>query len=215
MGEIRSKEAISLYEAMRVGAMANVVAGTIHADSPYGIFDRVVNDLGVPTTSFKATDIAVTVTKVRSPSGLNELRRVVDISEVRKHWTHDPLKEQGFFRLMEYDAKKDTLVPTNQLLEGESEVIKDIASRVKDWVGNWDRIWENIILRARTKKLLVDYSEKINNNDILESDFTVVANDQFHRIMDDVKKEIGYPEPKEVLRDYELWLKSKVKTMKK
>ncbi|MFW5852616.1 MAG: ATPase, T2SS/T4P/T4SS family, partial [Nanoarchaeota archaeon] len=51
VGEVRSTEAKALYEAMRVGAAANVVAGTIHGDSPYGIFDRVVNDIGVPKTS--------------------------------------------------------------------------------------------------------------------------------------------------------------------
>ena len=72
------------------------------------------------------------------------MRRIVDISEVRKHWTKDPLEEKGFFKLMEYDTKKDMLVPTPQLMEGESEVIKDIASRVRDWVGHWDRVWENI-----------------------------------------------------------------------
>src|SRR3989338_317549 len=61
VGEIRSKEALALYEAMRIGALANVVAGTIHGDSPYGVFDRVVNDLQVPRTSFKATDIIIVV----------------------------------------------------------------------------------------------------------------------------------------------------------
>src|SRR3989338_8593492 len=57
IGEIRSLEAKVLWEAMRIGALSSVVAGTIHADSAYGVFDRVVNDLGVPPTSFKATDI--------------------------------------------------------------------------------------------------------------------------------------------------------------
>ena len=37
VGEIRSTEALALYEAMRVGALANVVAGTIHGASPYGV----------------------------------------------------------------------------------------------------------------------------------------------------------------------------------
>ena len=59
IGEVRSKEAKVLYEAMRVGAAGNVVLGTIHADSAYAVWDRVVNDLGVPTTSFKATDLVV------------------------------------------------------------------------------------------------------------------------------------------------------------
>ncbi|MEM3141546.1 MAG: ATPase, T2SS/T4P/T4SS family, partial [Candidatus Pacearchaeota archaeon] len=37
IGEVRSVEAQALYEAMRVGALANVVAGTIHGASPYGV----------------------------------------------------------------------------------------------------------------------------------------------------------------------------------
>ena len=41
IGEIRSKEALALYEAMRIGALANVVAGTIHGDSPYGVYHKV------------------------------------------------------------------------------------------------------------------------------------------------------------------------------
>src|SRR3989338_4191753 len=66
VGEVRSNEAIALYEAMRVGASANVVAGTIHADSPYGVYDRVVNDIGVPKTSFKATDLIVIAAPIAS-----------------------------------------------------------------------------------------------------------------------------------------------------
>ncbi|MEK6875763.1 MAG: ATPase, T2SS/T4P/T4SS family, partial [Nanoarchaeota archaeon] len=37
VGEVRSEEAKALYEAMRVGALANVVAGTIHGASPYAV----------------------------------------------------------------------------------------------------------------------------------------------------------------------------------
>ena len=46
VGEVRSVEAKVLYEAMRIGAAGNVVMGTIHADSAYAVWDRVVNDLG-------------------------------------------------------------------------------------------------------------------------------------------------------------------------
>ena len=69
VGEVRSTEAKALYDAMRVGALANIVAGTIHGDSPYGVFDRVVNDLGVPRTSFKATDIIIVANPVKSADG--------------------------------------------------------------------------------------------------------------------------------------------------
>jgi len=70
VGEIRSGEAKALYEAMRVGALANVVAGTIHGASPYGVFDRVVNDLNVPATSFKATDLIVVANPIKMCSGV-------------------------------------------------------------------------------------------------------------------------------------------------
>ena len=99
IGEVRSKEAKVLYEAMRIGALANVVAGTIHGASPYSIFDRVVNDLGVPRTSFKATDVIVVANPVRSADGLHRWRRVTQITEVRKHWEQDPLTENGFVDL--------------------------------------------------------------------------------------------------------------------
>ncbi|EHK00808.1 hypothetical protein HRED_11025, partial [Candidatus Haloredivivus sp. G17] len=87
IGEVRSDEAQALYEAMRVGAVANFVGGTIHGEDAYSVFDRVVNDLGVPTTSFKATDIVVSVNKIKSPDGMEEYRRVTGVTEVRKEWT--------------------------------------------------------------------------------------------------------------------------------
>ncbi|MCX6814434.1 MAG: ATPase, T2SS/T4P/T4SS family [Candidatus Aenigmarchaeota archaeon] len=40
VGEVRSTEAKALYEAMRIGALSNVVAGTIHGESAYGVYDR-------------------------------------------------------------------------------------------------------------------------------------------------------------------------------
>ncbi|MBR9703620.1 type II/IV secretion system ATPase subunit, partial [Candidatus Woesearchaeota archaeon] len=138
IGEVRSKEARALYEAMRVGALANVVAGTIHGASPYGVFDRVVNDLGVPRTSFKATDIIAVANPIISASGLDRKRRLVSISEVRKLWEEDPMKENGFADLMTYNTKTDALEPTAVLTEGESEVIKAIAGKVPEWAGDWE-----------------------------------------------------------------------------
>ncbi len=211
VGEVRSTEALALYEAMRIGALANVVAGTIHGESPYGVFDRLVNDLGVPRTSFKATDIITVANKIRSPSGLSEIRRVTEITEVRKDWEEDPVREHAFIPLMKYDATKDELVPTRELLEGDSEIIKSIASRVKAWAGKWDLVWENILLRARIKKMIVDYAEKSGNPLLLESDFVIMANEKFHKIIDDLSSDIGYPDSEDVEKEFEHWLKIKAK----
>ncbi|MFH1592872.1 MAG: type II/IV secretion system ATPase subunit [Candidatus Woesearchaeota archaeon] len=211
VGEIRSIEAKALYEAMRIGAMANVVAGTLHADSPYGVFDRVVNDLGVPRTSFKATDIIVITNPVKSADGLHSLRRVRSITEVRKHWEDDPLREHGFVDLMKYDAKKDLLVPTDELINGDSETLKRIAGNVREFVGDWDAIWENIQVRAKMKKAIVDYANKAKMLDLLEAPFVISANDEFHRVSDELKEEIGHLDHKRIFFEWDTWVKREIK----
>lgn len=214
VGEIRSEEAKALYEAMRIGALANVVAGTIHGDSPYGVYDRVVNDLKVPKTSFKATDIIVVCNPVKSSDGLSKWRRVMQITEVRKKWEDDPLREKGFVDLMKYDTREDVLKPTEELLNGDSDVLKSIASNVGEWVGNWDAVWDNILLRAKMKEMLINYSEKTKNNDLLEAKFVISSNDQFHRISNNVKKDVGSLEPRRILFEWEEWLKKMIKMKK-
>jgi len=211
VGEVRSTEAQALYEAMRVGALANVVAGTIHGDSPYGVFDRVVNDLKVPKTSFKATDIVVVANPVRSADGMHRFRRVTQITEVRKHWEDDPMLENGFVDLFKYDAQTDTLEPTNDLLRGDSEVLKAIAGNVKEWAGNWDAVWENIELRAKVKEAMVEMAKKIDDPDILEADFYVRAKDEFHRTVDKVREESGKIDNERIFFEWNEWLKKAVK----
>ncbi len=211
VGEVRSKEAVALYEAMRIGAMANVVAGTIHGDSPYGVYDRVVNDLGVPKTSFKATDLIIVANPLRSPDGLHKWRRVTQITEVRKEWENDPLTEGGFVDLMRYNAETDELEVTPELISGNSEVLKAIGANVKEWTGNWEAIWENIVLRGNVKKLLVDYAERAKNPKLIEAEFVILANDQFHRISDEVRQDVGFLDAARILSEWEDWLKAKIR----
>ncbi|MEM7819391.1 MAG: type II/IV secretion system ATPase subunit [Candidatus Aenigmatarchaeota archaeon] len=211
VGEVRSKEALALYEAMRIGALANVVAGTIHGDSAYGVFDRVVNDLGVPLTSFKATDIILICNMLKSPDGLRSFRRVVELTEVRKHWKNDPLDEGGFVNLLEYSAKDDILKPTKTLLTGESIILNDIASRVREWKGNWDAVWGNIKLREKILQTLVDYANATKNFDIIEAHNVVESNSQFHIISNEVKEEYGELDNRLIYERWQEWLKKKIK----
>ena len=214
IGEVRSVEAKALYEAMRIGALANVVAGTIHGASPYAVFDRVVNDLEVPMTSFKATDLIAVANPIKSADGMHAWKRLLQFSEVRKHWKQDPLLEKGFVDLMRYNVEKDELEPTEDLINGESEVIKDIASNVKGWAGNWDAVYDNILLRAKLKKELVDVANKIGNLGFLESDFNTLTNHAFHEISDNVTKEIGLPTSERVFPEWQKWLNQEVKKRK-
>ncbi len=211
MGEVRSVEAKALYEAMRVGALANVVAGTIHGASPYAVFDRVVNDLGVPATSFKATDVIVVCNPIKSPDGLHSWRRVLQLTEVRKHWQKDPLAEKGFVDLLKYNIDKDELEPSDDLINGDSEVIKNIAANVKGWAGNWDAVYDNILLRAKMKKELVEVAEKTGDLRILEAKFNMLSNHMFHEISANVREEIGLPLSERVFPEWQKWLNNEIK----
>jgi len=215
VGEVRSTEAAALYEAMRVGALANVVAGTIHGDSPYGVFDRVVNDLKVPKTSFKATDIIIVANPIKSPDGLHRWRRVTQITEVRKEWDDDPLKEHAFVDLMKYNSKTDQLEPSDELINGDIDILKAIAGNVKDWAGNWDAVWDNIMLRAKIKETMVKVAEEEKNLDLLEARFVIKCNDQFHLICDKVKDKTGKLDSNRIFFEWNEWLKKEVKKEKK
>jgi len=205
IGEVRSQEARALYEAMRIGALANVVAGTIHGASPYGVFDRVVNDLQVPVTSFKATDCIIVANPVKTPDGLHSNRRVLQLTEVRKHWTKDPLEEKGFVDLLKYNVEKDELEASEDLINGDSEIIKDIAAGVRSWAGNWDAVYDNILLRGKVKQEIVNLSEKLKKPELLEASFNVLSNNMFHQISDKVNEEIGLPLGNKVFPEWQKW----------
>jgi len=211
VGEVRSSEAKALYEAMRIGALANVVAGTIHGDSPYGVFDRVVNDLEVPPTSFKATDLIVVANPVKTSDGLHSMKRVMGLTEVRKHWKNDPAQEAGFVDLLRYNVEKDDLEPTPELINGESTIVKNIAGRVRGWAGDWDAVYDNILLRGKIKQEIVDIADKLGKPQLMESKFNVLCNSSFHRISDDVREEIGIPLSDRVFPEWKKWLRDKAK----
>jgi type IV secretory pathway ATPase VirB11/archaellum biosynthesis ATPase len=210
IGEVRSTEAKALYEAMRVGAAANVVAGTIHAASPYGVFDRVVNDIGVPPTSFKATDIIIICNPVKSAGGIGRVRRVLSITEVRKDWTKDPKDENGFVELMVYNPETDELEPTSELINGDSDILKDIAGSVKQWTGKWEAVWENIKMRAEAKQKLVDYANATKNPGLLEAEFVVKANDELHNITEELLLETGLINTRKIMERYDRWLRKEI-----
>ena len=207
IGEIRSTEAKALFEAMRIGAMANVVAGTVHGESAYGVFDRLVNDLGVPPTSFKAVDFIVICNKLRTPDGLRTFRRVVEVTEVRKHWKKDPVDEGGFVNLMEYDSTQDTLKPTDTLLNGESYVLNQIANRVPGWAGRWDHIWNNINLRAKILETIVKIANEKNKPDLLEAETTIKMNQIFHKLSEESREDLGFIDSKRVFNRWLEWFK--------
>ncbi len=128
LGEVRGVEAKSLYEAMRVGASGNSVMGTIHGASCRDVLERVVNDIGVPPASFKATDAVVVCSTVRPGGTSIRERRVTEIAEIVKStWDEDP--ESAFDDLLRYEASVDLLLAGDRIDTGRSEALKNIAGR--------------------------------------------------------------------------------------
>jgi archaeal flagellar protein FlaI len=200
VGEVRSVEAKVLYEAMRIGAAGNVVMGTIHADSAYAVWDRVVNDLDVPTTSFKATDIIVVAKPIRFKGSLKSYRRVVQITEVRKHWNTDPEAEGGILNLMEYDASKDSLILNEDALK-DSELFSKISRLTGMTI---EEIWDNITLRAKEKKFQVEFANENEVIELLEAEHTVYTHNKLLLEKENYLEEHGKTDYDQV---YEIWKK--------
>ncbi len=118
VGEIRGEEAQVLYEAMRVGASANAVMGTIHGDGAEDVYERVVSDLGVEPTSFAATDLIVTCQAYRSPNGRK--RRISRVEEIMNE------DDDVWFESL-YEVDKDKAQPTGRIDRGESRLVDHLT----------------------------------------------------------------------------------------
>ncbi|MFH1587120.1 MAG: type II/IV secretion system ATPase subunit [Candidatus Diapherotrites archaeon] len=202
LGEVRSKEAKVLYEAMRVGAAGNIVMGTIHGDSAYSVWDRVVNDLDVPNTSFKATDIVVVARPIRFSGSLRSHRRVVQITEVKKHWTTDPDQENALLDLMSYNAKKDDL----ELLEDNLKE-SELFSKISSFSGlTMEQMWQSIRMNGLAKNYLVEMKNKHNIPMLLEAENSVIANNKLMLIKEDQLEEHGEVDYETALGEWKNWM---------
>jgi type IV secretory pathway ATPase VirB11/archaellum biosynthesis ATPase len=116
VGEVRGEEAAALYEAMRVGASASAVLGTVHGDGACAVRDRVVDDLGVSRRAFGATDLVVTLALRETDEGRR--REVAAVAEVGD-------AGDGFESLFARDG--ETLAPTGPIARGNSRLLTVLA----------------------------------------------------------------------------------------
>jgi archaeal flagellar protein FlaI len=195
IGEIRSKEAKVLYEAMRVGAMSNTVGGTIHADNPYGVYDRVVNDLDVPKGSFKATDLIVILNLIKSPTGLTRVRRIMSVTEVGKTWEDEP----EFQDLLVYNPTTDQLEPTEALLKGKSFTLNQIL-KTSEGYKNYGSVLRDLELRAWAKQL---HLSLVRNPGQLEGEFVSLSNVLFANLFETNKPLESAAQEKKFKIEYE------------
>ncbi|MDZ4256925.1 MAG: type II/IV secretion system ATPase subunit, partial [archaeon] len=208
LGEVRSEEARVLYEAMRVGAAGNTVLGTIHADSAYSVWDRVVNDLKVPTTSFKATDLVVVARPIRFSGSLKSHRRLTQITEVKKHWTKDPDQEGGLLDLMLYDARMDNL----ELLEDHLKE-SELFERVRRLSGlTLNQMWEDIRMNANAKLHMVELKNRHSIPELLEAEYTAPARSKLALMKDEQIQLQGKPDYPKLLNEWKEWVEKNTVT---
>ena len=100
---------------------------------------------------------------------------------------------------------------SKSLEAGNSEILKRMAGRIKEFVGDWDALWNNIQLRAKCKQAIVDQSLENNDPSFLEFDSVIKANDQFHIISDEVIAKTGKLDSDRILFEYKEWLKKEIK----
>ncbi len=202
VGEVRGKEAQTLYEAMRVGAAGNSVMGTIHGATTRDVFERVVYDLGIPPSSFKATDAIVVAAPIRPRGSVARTRRVVQVTEVRKDWREDPMSEKGFEDLMKYDPEGDELEPTRALTGLKSQLIEGIARK---WGTKPREVLKNLELRAGVQGALVEKVARLKKPELLEAEFSVRSNLVLHTLLEEQlrRKRVDY---RDIFRRWREWL---------
>jgi type IV secretory pathway ATPase VirB11/archaellum biosynthesis ATPase len=199
LGEVRGPEVKVLYEAMQVGASGNSVIGTIHGASTRAVYERIVNSLGVPAASFRATDAVIVAQNVRISGTMKKKKRVVEIAEVTGgEWEDHPDADDIFNDIMVFDATQDKLVVTDLLDRGGSELVSKIAHK---WGMSIDEASLNIKMRAMIKETMAKVG--LQHPKFLESDMVVKANNTFCLYLDKSQDENGKVDFQEV---YNRWI---------
>lgn len=206
LGEVRGVEAKVLFEAMRVGAAGNLIMGTIHGSTTRDVYERVVFDIGVPATSFKAVDAVIIAAPIRAEGGIERKRRVTQISEITKTgWTTNPDPDKVFQDIMLYETSKDCLVSTDLLDMGQSQILGNIA---KKWGITVEKALQNIRLRAEIKKTIVDHS--VEKPELLEAPANRDANNAFWMFLEQSKTQDGQVDYRKVKKKWMNWFKNYV-----
>ncbi len=203
LGEVRGEETKVLFEAMRVGAAGNLVLGTIHGATTRDVFERIVYDIGVAPTSFKATDVVAIAAPIRIGGGMEKRRRVIQVSEVSKRgWSGDVDPDRVFADIMRYNAADDRLEATDLLDMGQSEVIGRTARK---WGIDIERAIENIALRADIRKAMVQHADRKPR--LLEAQAVRDANNAFWIATEESRQEHGTPDYDEVRKNWMRWFR--------
>jgi type II secretory ATPase GspE/PulE/Tfp pilus assembly ATPase PilB-like protein len=139
LGEVRGREAQTLYQSMRAGRAGSAVLGTIHGDSASSVYERVVHDMGIPKEAFMATDVVLTMGLTRPGGATRSIRRLIEVAECRRG------EDGAEFHQLVRPEGNDGLI--------SSQVIARIAS---SWNITMDEAAENIQARSAMRQALLE-----------------------------------------------------------
>ncbi|MBC7107587.1 MAG: type II/IV secretion system ATPase subunit [Methanomassiliicoccales archaeon] len=193
LGEVRGKEAITLYESMRTGKAGSSVLGTIHGDSARSVYERVVHDMGIPKEAFGATDIVITLGLYRPHGSPKQMRKIIELTELKKD------SNPGEFRpLVEFDHHTGKF---NLHSIKDSGIIERIA---KSWNLNCEEAWMNILTRAKMREVLLAIAQK-GRKECLEPEWIAKTNEFLWQRMD-----VGKVDHELILNEFESWVQRRL-----
>jgi len=193
LGEVRGKEAITLYESMRTGKAGSSVLGTIHGDSARTVYERVVHDMGIPKEAFGATDIVIALGLYRPHGSPKQMRKIIELTELKKD------SNSGEFRpFVEFDHHTGKF---NLHSVQDSGIINRIA---KSWNLTCEEAWMNILTRAKMREILLAFAQK-GRKECLEPEWIARTNEFLWQRMD-----VGKVDHELILSEFESWVQRRL-----
>lgn len=168
LGEVRGREAQTLYQSMRTGRAGSSVLGTIHGESAHSVYERVVHDMGIPREAFMATDLVVSMGLHRPGGSSRPVRRLVEMAETSR--SRGPGE---FNQLIGPGSVTDEALRT-------SETVARIAA---NWGITAEAAAANIDARARMRDLLVKAAD-LGHRQCLEPEWVWRCNEFLWRRTD-------------------------------
>lgn len=158
VGEVRSKEAITLFGALNTGHSG---MGTLHANSTQETITRLINPpMNVPSIMINSIDFIVMQNRIFHPThGI--IRRVTEVAEV----VGMEMNKVQLNKIYQYNYSEDKLEYTaisskalNEMASMKGISIKEITKEIKDRESYLIENSENKRNIYETKKILNDYS---------------------------------------------------------
>lgn len=186
LGEVRGREAQTLYQSMRTGRAGSSVLGTIHGESARSVYERVVHDMGIAKEAFMATDVVVTMGLSRPGGASRPVRRLVEVAETSR------VRGPGEF---------NPLLGPDGRLQGPSETIARIA---ESWGLSYEEALDNIEARAGIREVLLVMAAQ-GRRECLEPEWVCRCNEFLWQRMDE-----GPIDSRSVVEDFRRYVQGRV-----